>query len=98
MATRWDKQTLKAQEAVQRANDIAPDQGNPELLPAHLLQALVQDREGIVPPILEKIGASPEAAGAQARQLIERLPKVSGGGASQAQLSANVSNVRGNSF
>src|SRR5713226_2509314 len=98
MPIRWDKLTLKAQEAVQRANDIASEHGNPELLPAHLLQALVQDREGIVPPILEKIGASPEAAGAQARQLIERLPKVSGGGATQAQLSANVSKALENAF
>src|SRR5260370_26678947 len=98
MAIRWDKLTLKAQEAVQRANDIASEHGNPELLPAHLLQALVQDREGIVPPILEKIGASPEAAGAQARQLIERLPKVSGGGATQAQLSAKVSKALEKAF
>jgi len=98
MAIRWDKLTLKAQEAVQRGNDIASEHGNPELLPAHLLQALVQDREGIVPPILEKIGASPEAVTAQARQVIERLPKVSGGGATQAQLSANVSKALENAF
>src|SRR5712691_7172239 len=98
MAIRWDKLTLKAQEAVQRANDIASEHGNPDLLLAHLLQALVQDREGIVPPILEKIGASPEAVTAQARQVIERLPKVSGGGATQAQLSPNVSKALENAF
>jgi ATP-dependent Clp protease ATP-binding subunit ClpB len=98
MAIRWDKLTLKAQEAMQRANDIASEHGNPELQPAHLLLALVEDREGIVPPILEKIGASPEAVAAQARQMIERLPKVSGGGAIQAQLSDTTSRVLESAF
>src|SRR5579859_4750509 len=98
MAIRWDKLTLKAQEAVQRANDIAAEHGNPELQPVHLLLALVEDREGIVPPVLEKIGASVEAIVADAQALIERLPKVSGGGATQAQLSAKASKVLENAF
>ncbi|HTD23636.1 MAG TPA: ATP-dependent chaperone ClpB [Terriglobales bacterium] len=98
MAIRWDKLTLKAQEAVQRANDLASEHGNPELQPAHLLLALVEDTEGIVPPVLEKIGASSTAVQANARALIERLPKVSGGGATQANLSANASKVLENAF
>src|SRR5260370_3761360 len=93
MAIRWDKLTLKAQEAVQRANDLASEHGNPELQPVHLLLALVEDTEGIVPPVLEKIGASSTAVQANARALIERLPKVSGGGATHANLSANASTV-----
>ena len=60
MPIRWDKFTVKAQEAVQRANDIASEHGNPELLPLHLLAALLEDREGIVPPILEKLGVGPQ--------------------------------------
>ncbi|HZS27532.1 MAG TPA: ATP-dependent chaperone ClpB [Candidatus Angelobacter sp.] len=98
MAIRWDKLTLKAQEAVQRANDIAAEHGNPELQPVHLLLALVDDREGIVPPVLEKIGVSVEAIAADARALVERLPKVSGGGATQAQLSAKASKVLESAF
>ncbi len=98
MAIRWDKLTLKAQEAVQRANDLASEHGNPELQPAHLLLALVEDTEGIVPPVLEKIGASSTAVQANARALIERLPKVSGGGATQANLSANASKVLESAF
>jgi ATP-dependent Clp protease ATP-binding subunit ClpB len=98
MAIRWDKLTLKAQEAVQRANDIAAEHGNPELQPVHLLLALVEDREGIVPPVLEKIGASVESIVADAQALVERLPKVSGGGATQAQLSAKASKVLENAF
>ena len=45
MAIRWDKFTVKAQEAVQRANELASEHGNSELVPLHLLAALVEDRE-----------------------------------------------------
>ena len=61
MSIRWDKLTVKAQEAIQRANELASEHGNPELLPTHLLAALVEDKEGIVPPMLEKIGIGPQA-------------------------------------
>ena len=47
MAIRWDKFTIKAQEAIQQANEITGQHGNPEMLPLHLLAALLQDSEGI---------------------------------------------------
>ena len=87
MPIRWDKFTLKAQEAVQRANEVASEHANPELLPLHVLVALLEDREGIVPPVLEKIGIGPQGALSETYREIERLPKVSGGGAAQATLS-----------
>jgi ATP-dependent Clp protease ATP-binding subunit ClpB len=93
MPIRWDKFTLKAQEAVQRANDLASEHGNPELLPVHLLAALVEDREGIVPPVLEKIGVGPQAVLSDAYREIERLPKVSGSGATQAQMSPSLNQL-----
>ena len=55
MAIRWEKLTVKAQEGVQRGNDLASEHGNPELLPLHLLAALLEDKEGIILPVLEKI-------------------------------------------
>ncbi|HXY16040.1 MAG TPA: ATP-dependent chaperone ClpB [Terriglobales bacterium] len=81
MAIRWDKFTVKAQEAVQRANELASEHGNAELMPLHILAALVEDMEGIVPPVLEKIGAGPQAILNDAYQAMERLPKVSGAAA-----------------
>src|SRR5438105_1906261 len=87
MAIRWDKFTLKAQEAVQRANQLASEHGNPELLPLHLLAALLEDREGIVSPVLEKIGIGPQAVLKDVYDAIGKLPKVSGG-AQQASLSS----------
>ncbi len=87
MAIRWDKFTVKAQEAVQRANELAAEHGNPELQPLHLLAALLEDKEGIVPPVLEKIGMGPQAVLSEVYRAIENLPKVSGSGATQATLS-----------
>jgi ATP-dependent Clp protease ATP-binding subunit ClpB len=87
MPIRWDKFTLKAQEAVQRANDLASEHGNPEVLPLHLLAALIEDKEGIVPPVLEKIGVGPQAVLSELYRAIEALPKVSGSGATQASIS-----------
>src|SRR6201982_1834795 len=87
MAIRWDKLTVKAQESVQRANEIASEHGNPEFLPVHLLAALIEDKEGIVPPILEKIGAGPQGLLNEAYRDIDRRPKVSGESANQASMS-----------
>ncbi len=99
MAIRWDKFTVKAQEAVQRANELASEHGNPELAPAHLLAALVEDREGIVAPVLEKIGIGPQAVLSDIYKEIEKLPKVSGsGGAQQPTMSSQVNQLLEKSF
>ena len=79
MPFRFDKFTIKAQEAVQAAVELAGNRGNPQVTPVHVLQALVAEREGIVRPLLEKIGVDR----AQLERIIEaevsHLPKVSGG-------------------
>jgi ATP-dependent Clp protease ATP-binding subunit ClpB len=92
MAIRWDKFTVKAQEAVQRANNLATEHGNPEMMPVHLLAALVEDKEGIVPPVLEKIGIGPQAVLHDCYDAIESLPKVSGS-AAQATISNSVNQL-----
>ncbi len=79
MAIRWDKLTVKAQHAVERASQLASERGNPEIVPVHLLTALVEDREGIVPPVLEKIGIGIEAILHACYQEMDKLPQASGG-------------------
>src|SRR5579872_2683335 len=79
MAIRWDKMTIKSQEALQAASELANQHGSPELQPIHLLAALLQDKEGIVVPIMNRIGAGPERLLSQSMDEIEKLPKVSGG-------------------
>ncbi len=80
MAIKWDKLTVKAQEAVQGASAHASENGNPEVLPVHLLAALLEDREGVVLPVLEKIGVPVEQLLSGVNTAIARLPKVQGGG------------------
>src|SRR5579883_2144657 len=98
MPIRWDKLTVKAQEAMQRANDLASEHGNPELQPVHILAALVEDREGIVAPLLERVGLHASAVQADAMREIDKLPKVSGSGAAQAHLADAASQMLENAF
>jgi len=99
MPIRWDKFTVKAQEAIQRANELASEHGNSELAPLHLLAALVEDREGIVAPVLEKIGIGPQAVLSELYQGIEKLPKVSGsGGPQQPSMSSQMNQVLERAF
>ena len=79
MAIRWDKFTVKSQEAVQAANSVAADNGNAELLPLHLLSALLADREGVILPVLEKLGVPTVQLDGKVKESISRLPKVAGG-------------------
>jgi len=79
MAFKWDKLTVKSQEAVQAAASAAAENGNPEVLPMHLLAALLEDREGVVLPVLEGAGVRVQELLSGANTAISKLPKVSGG-------------------
>ena len=79
MAFRFDKFTIKAQEAVQRAVDAAADRGNPQVTPVHLLQSLVAEHEGIVRPLLEKIGVERGHLERVTEAELTHQPKISGG-------------------
>ena len=79
MAFRFDKFTIKAQEAVQRAVDLAADRGNPQTTPVHLLFALLAEQEGIVRPLLEKIGVDRPHLERIIEAELSHLPKVAGG-------------------
>jgi len=80
MAIKWDRLTVKSQEAVQAASGHAGENGNPEVMPLHLMAALLEDREGVVIPVLEKIGVPVEQLLSGVNSAIEKLPKVQGGG------------------
>jgi ATP-dependent Clp protease ATP-binding subunit ClpB len=78
MAIRWEKLTVKSQEAMAQAQTHATELGNPEVQPVHLLLALVEDREGVVPSVLEKIGVPTERLEHDLHQIEEKLPRVAG--------------------
>ena len=88
MAIRWDKFTLKSQEAMQQASTLAGDNGNPELLPLHLLAALLEDRDGIIVPVLQKVGVPTEQLLEKTKDSIGKLPKISGASAQPAMSQA----------
>ena len=75
---RYDRLTVKAQEALQAAQDVAEQHGQQQLEPVHLLAALVAQRDGVVPPLLSRLGVRPEALSAEIEKQLARLPKVSG--------------------
>ncbi len=78
MAIRWDKFTVKSQQAIEQARNRATELGNPEIVPVHLLLALVEDREGVIPAVLEKIGVPTERLEHELHQSEEKLPRVAG--------------------
>jgi ATP-dependent Clp protease ATP-binding subunit ClpB len=79
MAFRFDKLTLKAQEAVQRAQELAADAGNPQIEPMHLLAALLGESEGVVRPLLDQIGVNNQQLRQMVTAELSHLPKASGG-------------------
>jgi len=79
MPFRFDKFTIKAQEAVQGAVELAANRGNPQATPVHLLHALLAEREGIVRPLFQKIGVNLGHLERITEAELSHLPKVSGG-------------------
>ena len=79
MAFRFDKFTIKAQEAVQAAQQEAAERGNPTVESLHLLYALVEESEGIVGPIFDKIGVNRAQLERILQSELSHLPKASGG-------------------
>src|SRR5688572_30100041 len=75
---RLDKFTIKAQEAVVRAQEVAQQRDNAELLPMHLLAALLAEDEGVVRPLLQKVGANVDRITSIVNGELERLPKATG--------------------
>ncbi|MGI4831229.1 MAG: Clp protease N-terminal domain-containing protein, partial [Janthinobacterium lividum] len=78
MAIKWDKLTVKSAEAVQGAVGMAGDNGNPETLPVHLMATLLEDKEGVVLPVLEQVGVPVQKLLSQMNAAIAKLPKVQG--------------------
>jgi ATP-dependent Clp protease ATP-binding subunit ClpB len=76
---RFDKLTLKSQEALSEAQSLATGRGHSQITPAHLLRALVAQPEGSTVPILQKIGVPLDALQAKLEQRLGSLPKVHGG-------------------
>jgi ATP-dependent Clp protease ATP-binding subunit ClpB len=73
-----DRFTIKSQEAVAAAQRLASEGSNPEVGPPHLLAALLDQDEGVVVPVLQRLGVDAQDARERAREAIGKLPKLSG--------------------
>src|SRR6202048_4788336 len=93
---RFDKLTLKAQEAVQAAQGIGARHDHQQIEPLHLLAALVAQRDGIVPPLLVRLGVRPDSLASEIEARLGRIPK--GTGAVQQQMSAGANKVLEGAF
>src|SRR5436305_13767415 len=75
---RFEKMTVKAQEAIQSAQETAGRHENQQIEPIHLLAALVAQTDGVVPPLLARLGIRVEALSQDVEREIGRLPRVTG--------------------
>jgi ATP-dependent Clp protease ATP-binding subunit ClpB len=83
MTFRFEKLTIKAQEAVVAAQTLASERGHPEMDTLHLLSALLSESDGIVAPLLTKVGVSREPVQEMLSAELDRLPRSSGGSTPQ---------------
>ncbi len=83
MPVRFDKFTIKAQEAVQRAQELAAERGNPQIDPLHLLAALLAEGEGVIRPIFDEIGVNWGQLDRIVEAELGHFPKTSGGASPQ---------------
>ena len=93
---RFDKMTVKAQEAVQESQEIAARHENQAIEPLHLLVALVEQKDGVVPPLLARLGIRNELLMKDVDREIGKLPKVQGFG--QHHMSRALNDVLEKSF
>jgi ATP-dependent Clp protease ATP-binding subunit ClpB len=88
-----EKFTLKGQEALQEAKAITERKNHQQIDVEHLLLALLEQKEGIVIPILQKLGANIDLIVSQLEGELNRIPKVTGGGVGQVYLSSRVNEI-----
>ncbi len=93
MAFNYNKLTIKAQEALQKAQNIASEYSNQIIEPEHLLLALILEKGGIISSLLLKIGIDIDLIIKKSKSLIEKLPVVSGSGFGNQSISKNLTLV-----
>ena len=75
-----ERLTQKSAEAIRSAQQIAQEYGNPQIEQVHLLWALLQDSEGLIPQLLSGMGVTVPSLEAAVKNLLERQPRVSSSG------------------
>ena len=84
---RFDKLTLKAQEVIQASQQLTEKHNHQQIEPEHIVRAILDQKEGVIPPLLGKIGADQDRLKQSFEAVLEKIPRVSGGGVGQAYIS-----------
>ncbi len=95
---RFDKFTLKGQEVVQASQQLAEQYSHQQIEPEHLLRAILEQKEGVIPPLLGKIGADPAQLLQSLEPALEKFPRVSGSAMGQTYLSPRTKAVLNKAF
>ncbi|RPI74661.1 MAG: ATP-dependent chaperone ClpB [Desulfobacteraceae bacterium] len=95
---RFDKLTLKAQETVQSAQQLADQFGHQQVEPEHLVRVILEQKEGVIPPILGKIGVNKAQLSKEIDLALGRIPKISGSGAGQVYISPATKGILDKAF
>ena len=90
---KFDKFTIKAQEAIGEAQQSAGSYNHQEIKSEHLLLALINQKEGVIPSILHKLEVNPEDIKAKLEKILEAIPMVSGGSGTQQYIGNELNNV-----
>lgn len=94
----FDKFTIKSQEAIQQSQTAAEQNGHQEIKPEHLLLSLLEQKDGVIIPVLQKMEVNLTSLQDEATRLLNKIPKVSGGGFGQVYASQQFKKVLDQSF
>ena len=90
---RFDRLTVKSQEALAEAQRIAERAGHQQIDVEHLALALVRQKDGLTPGLLNKLGTDPTIIAGELEQELKRVPQVSGSGAGQVTITSRLNDV-----
>ncbi len=94
----FDKFTIKSQDAIQESQSLAERQGHQEIKPEHLLSVLLEQKDGVIMPVLQKMVVNLTTLNSEAEQLLASIPKVSGSGFGQVYASRQFKKILDQSF
>ncbi len=94
----FDKFTLKTQEIIQASQQLAEKYGHQQIEPEHLVRAILDQTEGVIPPLLGKIGAEKGQLIQSFEAALEKIPRVSGSGMAQPYISPRSKSVLDKAF
>jgi len=93
----FEKFTIKSQEILSRAQDIASEYGHQSIEDIHVMSAMLEQKDGIIVPLLQKLEVNIDQLRVKIEDILKKVPVVSGG-AAQVYLASDLNNILNNAF